>query len=116
MNLSAYDGIKQVNYLGTWVDPRYKRMYSRVLPYYKFYSFAKKYNPIKQCTDFYLILHNELNTDLAIHSVYVNNNVMKIYLKDIWNETSLRYLTYISNITLTLEDKQDDCVIYFLDI
>ena len=116
MNLVAYDTVKEVNYLGTWVDPRYKRLYSRSLPYYKFYSFAKRYNPSKQSTDFYLILHNELDTDLTIHSVIVDKGVIKMYLKDIWYETSFTHLKDIVNINLTLDDKQEDCAIYLIDI
>lgn len=116
MNLAAYDTIKEINYLGHWIDPRYRRLYSRNLPYYKFYSFAKKYNPIKQVTDFYIILHNNLDTDLTIHSVIVDKGVIKLYLKDIWDETILKNIKDITNVDLILEDKQEDCSIYFIDL
>lgn len=116
MNLSAYDAVKDINYFGNWVDPRYKRLYSRCLPNYKFYSFAKRYNPVKQITDYYLILHNELNTELTIHSVIIDKGITKIYLKDIWDETTLRNLRDISNIDLVLEDEQKDCSIYYIDL
>lgn len=116
MNLSAYDVIKQINYLKTWVDPRYKRLYSRELPDYKFYSFAKKYNPDNNVTDFYIILHNNIDTDLIIHPVIIDKRVTKLYLKDIWNESPLRTITNIENIKLDIDDNtQDDCIIYKID-
>ena len=116
MNLAAYDKVDEVNYLKTWIDPRYKRLYSRELPFYKFYSFAKRYNNDTKETDFYLILHNNLESDITIHSVISDKGMIKMYLKDIWNESIFKTFKTVSNVTLTLIDKQDDCVIYLIDI
>lgn len=115
MNLSAYDTIKQVDYLKTWVDPRYKRLYSREIPFYKFYSFAKKYNPDNKATDYYIINHNTLDTDLIVHSTIQDKGMIKMYLKDIWDESPLKYIRDVENIKLEIDSEQEDCIVYHIE-
>lgn len=115
MNLAAYDCIKKIDYSKTWVDPRFKKLYSMEIPYYNFYSFLTRYNNNLKMNEYYIVMHNDINSELKIYPTVSRRDVVKISLKDIWNKVFIRAPESITNVTLEVDDIQEDCIIYFIN-
>lgn len=116
MNLSAYDNIAET-IKDTYVHPLYKRLYSKSLPYYLYYGFIKRFNPTTRTNKYYIILSNKKEGNINWFPITRDkNNTIKINLDSIWNISNLRNINAITNVNVVLEDKQDDCEIYYLDV
>lgn len=115
MNLAAYDTTRKIDYTKSWIDPRYKTLYSRELKYYNFYSFACIYNSNLKHNEYYLILHNNINANIKFYPLLLKNNIIKIKLKDIWNKMFYKVPTQEINIDLEVDDIQEDCIIYYMN-
>ena len=115
MNLVAYDTINRIDYSKSWVDPRYRKLYSRELKYYNFYSFATRYNKHLERNEYYLILHNNINSNLKIYPLVIKNGIYKIKLNDIWNKLFYKEPKEVINIILEPDDIQEDCIVYYID-
>lgn len=115
MNLVAYDLIKGINRNATWIDIRYKKLYSREIPFKEYYAFSKTYNNIKGDYDLCLILSDVNPDNNSFIKVTDKYKPLKIPLHRIWNDISLK-VTTTSNIKLKLIEKDSDCDIYLIDI
>lgn len=115
MNLNNYDKV-EINYNTTWVDPMYKKLYSRELEYHPYYTFLKRYNPKIRNHDYYIALFDEIREDVVCHDINTKKGVMKLNLKPIWYNTSLVRLNKKIIISLTIEEKYDNGIIYYIDI
>lgn len=116
MNLAAYDGIKNIDYSKSWIDPRFRKLYSMEIPYYNFYSFLTRYNSNLKMNEYYIVMHNDINSELKIYPTISRRKVIKINLKDIWNRLFITVPKTTMNITLEVDDIQEDCIIYFINI
>lgn len=116
MNLAAYDGIKNIDYSKSWIDPRFRKLYSMEIPYYNFYSFLTRYNSNLKMNEYYIVMHNDINSELKIYPTISRRKVIKINLKDIWNRLFITVPKTTMNVTLEVDDIQEDCIIYFINI
>lgn len=117
MNLSAYDIVKNVNDIKTWIDVKRKRLYSVELPFYIYFYIGKRYEPYYKKYSYYIIFTNEKYDDPVPRCVYSPRNGRIILdIKDIWSKSILSTYKHDTEIKLKLVDKQSDCVIYLLDI
>ena len=115
MNLSAYDVVKGINRNATWIDPKYKRLYSREIKARNFFGFSKTFNADTNSYDLYLILTDTNTNDGSFVKVIDRYQPLKIPLNRIWNDISL-YITETTNVTLKRVDEDSDCDIYLIDI
>ena len=115
MNLVTYDTINRIDYTKSWIDPTYRKLYSREIKYYNFYSFATRYNKYLERDEYYLILHNNINSSLKIYPLVSRNNICKIKLNDIWNKLFYKPPRHVVNINLEIDDIQEDCIVYYID-
>lgn len=117
MNLNAYDIIEEEFKQGTWINPKFKRLYSTEINPRKYCIFLKKYNPSEETTEYYLALTDELPKDRIYHFViYTKHNVLKINLKDIWDDTPFRNITEKTYLNYTLVEQDDTSEVYYLDV
>lgn len=115
MNLSAYDIVKGINRNGTWIDPKYKRLYSRELPVREYFGFSKTFNPQTNSYDFYLILSDTNPNDGSFVRVIDKYRPLKIPLIRIWNDISI-YITEVTNITVSPIENNNDYDIYLINL
>lgn len=116
MNLSAYDAVENNTFTNTWINPTYKKLYSRTIEYYPYYAFLKKYNNKTKSNDFYLVMLNDINTHVQCRSVIINNKVIKIDLSPIWFTSSLCKIKERTSISIEEIEKNKDGIIYYLDV
>lgn len=117
MNLVAYDIVKNSRSIKTWVDIKYKRLCSVEIPFYTYYYIAKRYSLRYKTYTYYLIFTNEKVDDPIPRCVFSPKpGLIRVNLRDIWNNTRLSTKKCDEEIHLNVVDKQDDCIIYELDI
>lgn len=116
MNLNAYDILEPSFTEGTWVDPALERLYSTKIKYRTFYTFLKRYDTTIQSNVYYLMLTEDRVPKAKFYPVEKNNNIVKIYLKPIWDATALSSIKEKSYISVELIDKDENGEIYRLDI
>lgn len=115
MNLSAYDVIKGINRSATWIDPKYKKLYSREIKSRAFYGFAKNFNPNNNEYNYYLILTDNNTDDNTFVRVIDRFKPLKIPLNRIWLDISVN-ITNATNINVINVEHSDDTDIYLIDI
>ena len=117
MNLAAYDIIKSKKDMKNWVDIKAKRLNSVEIPFYTYYYIVRRYDPYYKIYTYYIVLTNERFDDPTPRCAYSpRKGLVRIDLRDIWNKSNLCKLKSDSEITIKITDKQEDCVIYKLDI
>lgn len=112
---NAYDAIEK-KHSKTYVDPKYKKLYTNEISIRKFYSFGKRYNPNTKENEFYLILSNDTTDDRNWHSITTRKGLYNFQLFPIWRDSNLNYLNEITDITLRKVDEDADTIVYYLDI
>lgn len=115
MNLSAYDVMIDVNYRKSWVDPKFRKLYSYELPKHKYYSFLTRYNKNYNCEELYIVLYDEEDELIKNYQTEEKHNITKYKLIDVWKFFD-KFISNKQNINIVLEELQDDCVIYKFDI
>ena len=115
MNLSAYDIMIDINYRKSWVDPQFKKLYSYELPKHKYYTFLTKYNKDNSSEELYIVLYDEEQELIKNYQTEEKYNISKYKLIDVWKYFD-NNISNKQNVTLSLEETQDDCVIYKFDI
>lgn len=116
MNLSAYDAVENNVFADTWVNPTYKKLYSRSIEYYPYYAFLKKYNKNTKSNDYYIAMLKNTNSHVQCRSVIMNNKVIKLDLSPIWSKSSLCKIKERTSISIEEVERNEDGVIYYLDI
>lgn len=117
MNLNAYDAVEIKCTMGSWINPTYKRLYSKDIEYHPYCIFLKRYNNKLKIVDYFIAMVDEPSLTAESHGVVRDkDNVIKIDLSPIWNITSLRNIKERTLISLELKEKSNDGVVYYLDI
>lgn len=116
MNLSAYDAVENDVFADTWINPTYKKLYSRKIEYHPYYAFLKKYNKNTKSNDYYIVMLNNTNSHVQCRSVVINNKVIKLDLSPIWFTSSLCNLKQRTTISIEEVERNKDGVIYYLDV
>ena len=118
MNLSAYDKItEKIDKSKSWIHIKTKKLITREIKYRPYSTILKRYVPSCNIYEYYLVISDTTNNECKFNKVLLDDyNRLKISLLSIWKETSLSKLTRNVNVNITLDDKQDDCEIYKLDI
>lgn len=117
MNLSAYDVVENKYMTGSWIDPNYKKLYSKEIEYHPYYAFFKRYNNKLKVNDYFITLVDNEIPNVTCHSVIrTNKGLIKIDLAPIWNTTNLKNIIEKTIISLEIKDKSDDGVVYYLDV
>lgn len=116
MNLSAYDAVENNIYANTWINPAYKKLYSRNIEYHPYYAFLKKYNKHTKSNDYYIVMLNNTNNKVQCRSVIINNKVIKLDLSPIWFTSSLCKIKERTSISIEEVERNEDGVIYYLDV
>lgn len=116
MNLNAYDNVDESIINKTWINPRYRKLYSREIKYYPFYCLLKRYDATTKKDEYYICLANASDNSHDWHTTTKYNNSIKISLVELWNKLDCRKATENVYILVTLVDVQDDGVVYKLGI
>lgn len=116
MNLSAYDAVENDVFADTWINPTYKKLYSRSIKYYPYYAFLKKYNKNTKSNDYYVAMLKNTNSHVQCRSTIMNNKVIKLDLSPIWSTSYLCTFKQRTAIFIEEVEKNEDGVIYYLDI
>lgn len=115
MNLNAYDSMTPI--CKTWIDPGTKKLYSDEIPYYRCYTFLKRYNQTTKEDDYYIAFSNEETTDRFWYRTYLTKSKsIKVDLIPIWNISRLNKINVKQEVNVDIDSKSEDGVIYSIDI
>lgn len=116
INLNAYDKI-EVNYNNkTWVNPVYKKLYSKQIEFKPYYAFLERYSSSTKTYDYYIIFSNVQYDDVNWHSTNTRKGTIMLNIGSIWNKTKLRDIRKIEFIDLEKVEEDKDSIIYYLNI
>ena len=119
MNLNSYDdALTKIDKSKTWLNVKYKTLFSREIKYMKYYNISKRYNKTLDITNYYIILCDKLVGDRKwLNTVVDDYGRIKIKIpKEIYNTTILATIESDENINIEKVDTDDSCAIYYLDI
>lgn len=116
MNLNNYDNVETV--CGkTWIDPTYKYLYSKEIKYHSSYTILQRYNKKENCYDFFLVLSNNPdNSHLWNCVTRTKSGTIKINLNHVWHVLPIKNNINEFDVNIKEVDKDDESVIYYLDI
>lgn len=116
MNLHAYDNVNPV-FTTHWIVPENKKLYSYVVPYYKYYTFLKRYNKNNNTTDYYIAFSNCEDIEHHWYKTYLTNSkALKIDLSSIWNNSIFQSITHRRAINLVKDAVFEDGVVYQIEL
>lgn len=116
MNLNAYDNVDESIVNNTWINPLYRKLYSREIKYYPHYCLLKRYNDKLAKDEYFLCLSNNIDKNHAWHTTERNGNSVKVHLDEIWNKSSLKHINDTIYVSVDKVDDEPDLVIYCLNI
>ena len=118
MNLSAYDKItEKVDKSKSWIHIKSKRLITREIKYRPYSTILKRYVPSCNIYEYYLVISDTTNNDCKFNKVFIDDyGRLKISLLSIWKELGLDKINKNINVNITIDNTQDDCEIYKLDI
>lgn len=117
MNLNAYDAVEiDVSSNSNWVNPLYKKLYSKDIEFHPYYTFLKKYNSKTKSNDYFIAMLDDTNSHAQCRSVVIKNNVINLNLAPIWFISSLCKLKERTFISVEEVERNKDGVIYYLDV
>lgn len=113
LNLVAFDDVltKKEN----WISPKYKKLYSTILPNKDYFVILKRYNTRSKETDYYLLLSDVMTPDKQWLDVIHNNGYNRYDLKDYWKELGVKGNKDVE-INVSFVEGDDDMMLYYLDI
>lgn len=116
INWKLYDEVKIKNI--NWIDKKYKRFYSRSIPYKPFYTILKKYNQNNNCTDYYLATIDEPVSGYNWHGAQQKKDFIKYDLSFCWDDVlkSLPMSKQVIEVNVELVEEDDVAAIYYIDI
>lgn len=116
MNLNAYDTVDDGAVSNSWINLRYRKLYSKTIKYYPVFTFLKRYNVATKKYDYYLAMANKQMTDSNTwHSAERYKNSVKLSLADIWDVVKKKVTKPISYVDVTLQTEDEDCSVYSID-
>ena len=118
MNLSAYDKItEKIDKSKSWIHIKSKRLITREIKYRPYYTIMKRYEPTYGIYEYYIVISDTINNDYKFSKVFVDEYArIKISLLSIWKDLGLDKLNKNINVNIIIDNTQDDCEIYKLDI
>lgn len=115
MNLNAYDSMTPSFH--TWVTPDNKKLYSDIIPYYRFYTFLKRYNNSSKEYDYYIAFSNKEDATRRWYRVYLTKSKsIKLDMTPIWNQSIFRNVNVKQEISVNIDEEYEDGVVYHIDI
>ena len=116
MNLNIYEKV-EINRTKTWVDPKYKKLYSRELDLYPLFTILKRYNPTDKCIDYFLCLTREGDSEHKWDCVTrTKTGITKINLSSCWHLLPFKDRLTEFEIIIEEVDRDETGVVYYLDI
>ena len=116
MNFNAYDNVDESIVNKTRIDPYYRKLYSREIKFYPYYTILKRFNAKINKDEYYLALSNETDDGHDWRSTSHYNEGIKISLTEVWNKTPLKSLTSTTYIITDKVQEDNDSVVYRLYI
>ena len=117
LNLNPYDKVENQFNNKTWINPKYKKLYSKEIEFKPYYSFLQRYNKNSNTYDYYVIFSNVQYDDINWHSTTTNKNkAITINLSSIWNKSTLNRIKTPESISLIKKEEDKDSVIYYIDV
>lgn len=118
MNLNAYDDVSPIiNKQLTWIDINKNQLLSREIKYREYVTISKRFNRETSDYEYFIIFLDYCPTNRSYTHVKKDDyGRVKINLKSIWNETTLRNYKQNTNIRIKHVEHSDDGDIYSLDI
>lgn len=116
MNLNAYDNVDDSVVLKTWIDPYYRKLYSREMKFYPYYTMLKRYNNETKYDEYYICLSAELDDNHDWRSTEKYNNSVKCNLIEFWNKTSLKNIHKRTYIIVDKDYEDSNSIVYRLFI
>ena len=114
INYNLYDEVTPIH--KNWIDTRYKIFYSRTMEYKTFYTILKKFNTRHQDVDYFLVLSDETTNEYRWGAVQRNPGKIKCDLKPYWKDINTSKLNGATEINVSVEEKADNAIVYYLDI
>ena len=119
MNLNSYgDALTTIDRNKTWINIKYRVMFSREIKYRPYFNISCRYNAATCTHDYYLIL-----ADYPIDDRKWMNTVKDSYgrikiriIGAIWCATIISNFKKDTNINISRVEGDDICDIYYLDI
>ena len=116
MNLNIYDKI-EVSHDKTWIDKRYKKLYSKEIPRYSSYTILTRYNTRDKCNDIFLVVTNDPDDSHLWHSILqTKSGIVKINLASYWHILNMTTKPDEFEISIEKVDSDDNGAVYYLDI
>ena len=118
INLLEYDDVSpKLDKKKSWISIKTKQLFSREIKFRPYVTIGSKYHPKLQSYSYFLILLDEPPEDRSYSIVHIDNyGRIKISLRTIWNDTSLKDYDKDSNINIKLTDHADNGDIYQIDV
>lgn len=116
MNLNAYDNVNDSAILKTWIDPYYKKLYSREMKFYPYYTMLKRYNDKVKRDEYYICLSAETDDGHDWRSTEHYNNSVKVNLSEFWYNSSLKNVAAKTYIIIDKDYEDNNSVVYRLFI
>ena len=116
MNLNAYDNVNDSATLKTWIDPYYRKLYSREMKFYPYFTMLKRYNDKIKTDEFYLCLSNETDDGHDWRSTSHYNNSIKVSLSEFWANSRLKDIHTKTYIIIDKDYEDSNSVVYRLFI
>lgn len=116
MNLAAYDLMEPSLDNNSYIIPKYKRLYSSVIEYHRYYCFLYKHDNKSNSTDYFIALFDNEDKDSICRSTTLKGRTVKLDLFPIWEDLELNKLRKTTIVTMEEVNRQDDGVIYRLSV
>lgn len=116
MILNAYDTVDESAVNNSWVNLKYRKLYSKSMKYYPVYTFLKRYDAKIGKYEYFVALANKmLDNTKAWHSTERYGKSVKLSLADIWDYVKTEIKEPIQYVDSTLIEEDEDCVLYRVD-
>jgi len=119
MNLKSYeDALTTIDRNKTWVNVKYRIIFSREIKYRPYFNISHRYNATLCTHDYYLIVADyPLDERKWINTVRDNYGRIKIrIIGAVWCATILSAFKKDTNINIEHIEGDDICDVYYLDI
>lgn len=113
MNLSAYD-VLETN-IDNWIWTPYKTLYSKTLPFKKYYGFLCRYDTKYKDYDYFIVLSDDVidKEDLKCRQTNrTKSGTVKLDVSGIWDYISGSITKVNHKVNITFVDKDDVLEIY----
>lgn len=117
INFNLYDAVTPNMINSTYVDIRFRKLYSREMKYFQYNTLLKKYNSKTNQYDLFVALTKNPVPNAKSELTYcTKHKQIKVNLSNIWEE--FRFSRFKQNVIVNTEivEEDDDGIVYYLDI